>query len=201
MSQPEHFPYLGYFQKMKNCDLFVVLDNVKYGGPKSFQNRNRFVKQETFQWFTVPVQKGANHKLINEVLVEDDEHWRKKINKTIWQQFHMDLSWIYAPKKLIDINMNAINLCRERFEIDTEIVLASSLPVSGVKAELVYNISKYYSADVFLSGPGARVYLDEYDFKDIKIQYTNPIMDYESSVAFISDALRLKKAKELISNY
>ena len=28
--QPEHFPYMGYFQKMKNSDIFVVLDDVKF---------------------------------------------------------------------------------------------------------------------------------------------------------------------------
>ena len=27
--QPEHFPYLGFFQKMQESDLFIILDNVK----------------------------------------------------------------------------------------------------------------------------------------------------------------------------
>ena len=28
--QPEHFPYMGFFQKMKAADVFVILDNVNY---------------------------------------------------------------------------------------------------------------------------------------------------------------------------
>ena len=28
--QPEHFPYMGFFEKMKSSDLFVILDDVQY---------------------------------------------------------------------------------------------------------------------------------------------------------------------------
>ena len=28
--QPEHFPYMGFFEKMKSADLFVILDDVQY---------------------------------------------------------------------------------------------------------------------------------------------------------------------------
>ena len=39
--QPEHFPYMGFFQKMKAADVFVILDDVQYT-KGNFQNRNRF---------------------------------------------------------------------------------------------------------------------------------------------------------------
>ena len=39
--QPEHFPYLGFFQKMKEVDIFVILDDVQYT-KGNFQNRNQF---------------------------------------------------------------------------------------------------------------------------------------------------------------
>ena len=39
--QPEHFPYIGFFQKMKAADIFVVLDDVQYT-KGNFQNRNKF---------------------------------------------------------------------------------------------------------------------------------------------------------------
>ena len=37
--QPEHFPYLGFFQKMQEADLFVILDDVQFT-KENFQNRN-----------------------------------------------------------------------------------------------------------------------------------------------------------------
>ena len=66
--QPEHFPYLGFFQKMKESDLFIILDNVKFK-KNNFQNRNRFLNSNgEEEWFTVPVEKKANSKLIKDVL-------------------------------------------------------------------------------------------------------------------------------------
>ena len=49
--QPEHFPYEGFFQKIKSADLFVVLDNVKYK-KNDYQNRNRLINtQGKPEWF------------------------------------------------------------------------------------------------------------------------------------------------------
>ena len=77
--QPEHFPYLGFFQKMKESDFFIFLDDVKFK-KNNFQNRNRFLnKNGNEEWFTVPVEKKANSKLIKDVLVAEDSGWKKKL--------------------------------------------------------------------------------------------------------------------------
>ena len=77
--QPEHFPYLGFFQKMQKSDLFVILDNVKFK-KNNFQNRNRFLnKSGNDEWFTIPVEKKANSKLIRDVKVSEDYGWKKKL--------------------------------------------------------------------------------------------------------------------------
>ena len=31
--QPEHFPYMGFFQKMEYSDVFIILDDVQYSKP------------------------------------------------------------------------------------------------------------------------------------------------------------------------
>ena len=38
--QPEHFPYLGFFQKMEQSDLFIILDNVKFKKNNSLIGNN-----------------------------------------------------------------------------------------------------------------------------------------------------------------
>lgn len=78
ISQPEHFPYMGFFEKMAAADLFVVLDHVQFSGPGSFQNRNRFLNSNgEMQWFTVPVESGSYFKAIKDVIVAPDYGWRK----------------------------------------------------------------------------------------------------------------------------
>ena len=63
--QPEHFPYLGFFQKMKKSDLFIILDDVEFQGRRSFQVRNKFLNSNNVEeWFTIQVEKGATSKQI-----------------------------------------------------------------------------------------------------------------------------------------
>jgi hypothetical protein len=36
--QPEHFPYMGFFQKMQKADMFVVLDNFQQNFSKIYES-------------------------------------------------------------------------------------------------------------------------------------------------------------------
>ena len=61
--QPKHFPYMGFFQKMKAADVFVILDDVQYT-KGNFQNRNRFKNiNGDDEWFTISLEKKPHHKL------------------------------------------------------------------------------------------------------------------------------------------
>lgn len=59
LMQPYFFPYIGYFQLMAACDLFVVHDDVQYikGG---WINRNRILVNEAPDWITLPVAAAAH---------------------------------------------------------------------------------------------------------------------------------------------
>ena len=43
--QPEHFPYLGFFQKMKYVDVFVILDDAQFS-KGNWHNRNKFLNKK-----------------------------------------------------------------------------------------------------------------------------------------------------------
>ena len=53
--QPEHLPWLGFFNKADQADLLVLLDVVQYR-KDYFQNRNRILNQHGPIWLTVPVR-------------------------------------------------------------------------------------------------------------------------------------------------
>ena len=63
--QPEHMPWLGFFEKFLRADVFVVLDDVQFS-KGDFQNRNRVKGREGALWLTVPVAHRFGQK-INEV--------------------------------------------------------------------------------------------------------------------------------------
>ncbi len=52
--QPQYVPWIGYFDKVDQCDAFVVLDTVQFK-KNEFQNRNRIKTSRGWQWLTVPV--------------------------------------------------------------------------------------------------------------------------------------------------
>lgn len=162
--QPEHFPYLGFFSKMANSDLFVILDDVKFR-KNYFQNRNRFInKAGAEEWFTVPVQKKDISKNINEVRTSPELRWRKKLLKQLQMNFREDLSDIYSGDKLVSINLKSIEYCRQKLNITTPLVLSSNLEVSGSGTEKLVNICRACNAKSYLSGPMGKEYLDLQQF-------------------------------------
>ncbi len=189
--QPEHFPYLGFFQKMKKSDLFIILDNVKFK-KNNFQNRNRFLnKSDTEEWFTVPVEKKANSKLIKDVKTSEDFGWKKKLKKQLQMNFNLDsdlLDFIYDGDSLVSMNHKSITHCRTQLNIDTDIVLASDLNVGGNKSELLYNICKEVGAKTYLSGQNGFKYLDKNIFKDISVEVFQPKVDnYYTTLSYIKE--------------
>jgi hypothetical protein len=168
--QPEHFPYLGFFQKMQACDVFVLLDDVKFK-KNDFQNRNRFLNRSgQEEWFTVPVEKEANSKLINQVLVSKDPNWRSRIKKQISFNLKHQVSDVYdSYEKLIDINVTSIKWCMKRLCISTPLIFSSELNVQGAKSQRLLNICKALKAKKYISGSGGKQYLDVEIFRNENI--------------------------------
>jgi len=178
--QPEHFPYEGFFQKMRESDLFIVLDNVKFR-KNYFQNRNKFLsKKGEEEWFGVAVPKNSNSLLINQITPVDDRinNWKSKTIKQISNNFSIDITDVYDQKKLIEINMRSIVWCRNKLKIETPMLYASSLNVVGEKSDLLLNICKEVNATTYLSGPSGKDYLDQEIFRqnNIKVDFFNPVV-------------------------
>ena len=181
--QPEHFPYMGFFQKMAACDTFVILDNVKFK-KNDFQNRNKFLnKSGDSEWFTVPVEKKAPSKLIKDVVVSQDSRWRQKMMIKLKQNLKVDLSEIYEPDTLLEINMRSIRWCMKQLNIEKRLILSSELPVVGKKSELLANIVRFLDGDEYISGPSGKDYLDMSFFEGIKVSFFEPnVKNYYSTL-------------------
>ena len=186
--QPEHFPYMGFFEKMKMSNVFVILDNVQFK-KNNFQNRNKFLnKNGKEEWFSVQIEKGSSKRLINEINVSKDFAWKKKILKKIKYNFDKDLHEIYDHEKLIDINMASIFAVKEKLKIKTEIIYASELNLLGSKTDLLINICKELGINNYISGQGGKNYLDLEAFKIQEIDGVFPefkIDNYYSSVQYL----------------
>jgi len=79
--QPYFFPYIGYWQLMFNCDIWIFLDSCQYN-KKSWMNRNRVLHsdpEKEFQYISVPIKKHAKGTRIEDIAINNDKKWREKL--------------------------------------------------------------------------------------------------------------------------
>jgi len=180
--QPHYMPWLGYLYKMKNVDIFIYLDDVDYM-KNGFVNRNRILINGKEHWLTIPVlTKGKIGQSIKTVKVNWDYNWNMKHYHTLLYNYSKDIKdkedtlknfFLQKNGLLIDWCIKSVDLLRQKFKINTKIMLASELKANGNGTEKLVNICKELRADTYFSGPSGKDYMDEKLFDTIKIEYMN----------------------------
>ena len=176
--QPNYLPWLGFFDKMLRCDVFIIADNVQFER-QGFQNRNRIKTSHGVKWLTVPIKHVGRNQLISEVEIANqaepkwaERHWLTlKYNYSqapYWKEFSGFFEETYSKKwnMLIDLNMHLIKGLMDFFKIKKPLVMASSLGVSGKGGEQIIAQCKKLGADTHLSGAGGRNYLNLKRFEE-----------------------------------
>lgn len=163
--QPEYLPWLGFFDKMRQAELFVLLDNVQYRH-KYFQNRNKIRSANGETWLTVPVlTHGRREQLISEVEIDNREYrWREKCwasmslnyqKAPFFKRYHDFFKDLYKEEwyLLSDLNEFIIRcITRELGLNNIKLVRASELRVSGSGERLILDICREVGATKYISG-------------------------------------------------
>jgi hypothetical protein len=178
--QPQYLPWLGYFDKIEQSDVFVFLDNVQFK-KNEWQNRNRIKTSDNWQWLSVPVIHKFTQK-ISEVEINNTVQWgRKHLNalvthysKTSYFKDHISFfeqAFSKEWKYLADINIHLIQYLAKALDLlDKKLVLASELESRDGSTERLIDICKQLSGDVYLSGKDGAKYLEMELFKEEGIQ-------------------------------
>ncbi|MCC5866483.1 MAG: WbqC family protein [Wenzhouxiangella sp.] len=171
ITQPTYLPWLGYFQQMARADCFVFLDTVQFAH-QSWQSRNRLrdIEGNVF-WLTVPV---ASHRLgdpISDIrIARQPRNWRRKHLNSVRTHLggtpYLDsavsiLEGAFAQNHelLVDLNIDLIERVRDQLGIQTQVLRASELAVSGSRSDLLLAICQELGASRFLANAGSRIYL------------------------------------------
>lgn len=192
--QPNYIPWLGFFHKIAQSDVFVSLDIVQFT-KNSFQNRNRIKTANGEMWLTVPVlTKNRFGQLTNEIEINNSAKWGKKHWESIRQnyckakyfkscsEFFENVYMNEKFTKLIDLNETILKFIIKTLGIQAKFIKASSLDIRGKSTDLLIEICKAVGADTYLSGPSGKKYLEEQRFRDESIQliyddFHHPIYD------------------------
>ncbi len=167
--QPQYLPWLGYLDKMDQADVFVHLDNVQFK-KNEWQNRNRIRTAEGWQWLTVPVRHRFPQ-TIAEVEIDDRTAWTRKHLQALKQNYgkapHVDALMpqlevaLESPgSHLAPLNIGLIDLIVGILGIETLTILGSDVPAREDPNARLIDLCRALEADTYLSGAGAREYLD-----------------------------------------
>lgn len=184
--QPNYLPYLGFFAKMRQADIFVIYDDAQFN-KEDFQHRNKIRIFHGWKWLTIPVEKERvpineiriNNDIKNKGLIWSDSHIKDILdnykNAPYYQVYEKELHYIFKQKynKLVDVNMQLIKFIKHAFNLDTEVIYSSELGFTSTSTERLINIVEELDGDIYLSGPMGRNYLDLslFEAKRIKVEF------------------------------
>lgn len=180
--QPNFAPWLGFFDKMRQADVLVLLDTVQFV-KRGYQNRTRIKGPAGAQWLTLPViSKGRYDQITRDVEVDETSDWRRVHLRTLQTVLakapHRDalfdcLEPVYAQPgvhRLADVTTALIGDIVKRLEIPTRLVTASELGCDGQGSRLMLNLTQAAGGNVYLSGVTGREYLDPAMFAEAGVE-------------------------------
>jgi len=186
--QPMYLPYPGIFNKIKNSDIFVFLDDAQYTRTY-FYNRNKVKSPHGELMITVPIIKKHEQNL-NEVRISQNVNWQGQHLKTLEHMYnksdhfkdHKDYFENIYKKKwefLNDLNIETMTHIMEELKIDVPIYFSSKLlqNVELKSTERLIALCQKVGGDCYLSGIGGENYMDKklFEKEGIKLVYQSYI--------------------------
>lgn len=188
--QPGYLPWLGFFNLMKRCHLFVIYDDVKYT-KNDWRNRNKIKTPQGECWLTIPVPKGSSKMKINNVWIQGGfgnshlETIQMAYSKAKYFEeisnalFHNTPS--FTACELLKYVMYHIDKIHKYLDLRCEIKFSSRIGFSRYSStERLILLCQSLGATEYISPNGALPYLDKDLFARAGIKLT--WQDYEHPV-------------------
>ncbi len=182
--QPLYFPWIGFFDKMAKSDRFLLLDEVQME-KGSYMYRNRIIDESgKIVYLTIPGNKhGFLNRKYNEIEAKNDYDWKndhaESIKRAYGDSLFFDEVWgniedlfDTEEKTICAYCIRSIKRIKEILDISTEIILQSDLEYddNAKKNDLILSLCQKLGADRYLSGNGARKYMQDDSFAKVGIE-------------------------------
>lgn len=182
--QPDYIPYIGYFYKIAQSDIFVFLDDAQFSNDNMHHwNRVKTPQGECRLKIPIGYSFGDN---INQVRTRNELKWREKHLKTIKMNYSRaeHFNAVFSQFKEIVMgeysSLAAMNIAINRFICDgfglkPKFYRTSEIDINTVKEQRVIDICLAVGGKTYLSGNGARAYQVDEHFSDrgLTLLYTN----------------------------
>lgn len=191
ISQPMLFPWVGMLEQVRAADVFVHYPDVQFS-KGSFVNRVQVKTAAGPRWLTVPLDDLHLGQLINEVRVNNRKDWRSahlslladafagcpfaddalSVARSAYEGDHVDIASLSEDSLMAVCGYYGLDKGRS-------FLRSSDLGISGSGSQRVLDIVRSLGGDTYITGHGARHYLDHEAFEraGIAVRY----MDYRAN--------------------
>lgn len=185
ISQPMYFPWVGMFEQIALADIFVFYTDVQFS-KGSFTNRVQIKTQTGSRWITVPLNGLKLGQRISEVAVKPALDWKPRhlvmLREALGDApFFAEAEALLAelpesdPQTISAVSAASIMAVCRYFGLDRKVkfVGIDELGIGGKGSNRVLDVVKALGGSCYITGHGARGYLDHEAFEaaDIAVEY------------------------------
>jgi hypothetical protein len=184
ISQSMYFPWVGLMEQIRLADVFVHYDDVQYS-KGSFSNRVQVKGINGVTWMTLPLRDYHLGQRIDEVMLDERTDWRSKHREILRQAYLkapfrdemlalVDRVFAQNTTTVAEVSLQSMLELASYFSLDkVDFVSSRTLPVSGASSERVCDIVEHLKGNVYVTGHGARNYLNHglFEEKGIAVEY------------------------------
>jgi len=177
--QSNYIPWKGYFDMIATVDEFILYDDMQFT-KNDWRNRNLIKTPGGPQWLSIPVGQNIN-RCIRDVSIPangwQEKHWKTlRANYARARYFDEVSSWLKPMyldepyRNLSVLNRSLIEAICGYLEVSTLISNSWDYDFGEGKSERLVRLCQQAGAEVYLSGPAARSYLEERFFEEAGIR-------------------------------
>ncbi|MBO8234250.1 WbqC family protein [Prochlorococcus marinus XMU1419] len=190
--QPNFFPWIGYFFKIDQSDIFVFYDSCRGDSKLNYEKRIKILdlianKNKIIGLPTHKLHKMSdnNYPRLNQIEIFEPAKSKKRLLAQIFnnykkeKHFEANYEWIeklvnFESNLLIEYNINAIKKIAEKLKIDSIFVKSENLGINTFGNQANLDIVIKLNGEIYLSGHGSDSYQDTTLFKEknVEINFT-----------------------------
>ncbi|MBU0807356.1 MAG: WbqC family protein [Gammaproteobacteria bacterium] len=187
ISQPMLFPWVGLLEQVRQSDVFVHYSDVQFS-KGSFTNRVQIKTAQGSRWLSVPLSGLSLGQSIDQVRLDRQRGWRRQHRALLEQAYAaapfrgdmlalVDEVYAVGCTTIAELSEHSLLAVCRYFGLDngTRFLDAAALGVPGAGSQRVLGIVRALGGDRYITGLGARHYLDHEVFEraGVSVEYMN----------------------------
>jgi hypothetical protein len=177
--QSNYLPWRGYFDFVGSVDLFVFHDDLQYT-KGDWRNRNKIKTPTGLRWISVPVKYCHTTQLILDTAIDYSRSWQRDhlnlIRANYSRAFYsndvfelLEPVFSHKDRTISELNIRLIRTICRYLDISTPTKQSSEFNLKTRRTERLIELLTKVGAHTYVSGPNAKSYLDERQFRDVGI--------------------------------